>query len=143
MNLGIDGLSAGQLTSVWQVLVARLGVIVVLNRSTAFRHTVVLPNLLVPTPNAEDIYKAIWYHPDFLAVMCAIRMLLHLSAEGIEVHETDGAYACERLWAYIVEKTETLPPSTPPSYAGCMRTSWRRCSWCQSPTRRCCPGSAA
>ena len=55
LNLAVDGLSAGQNTSVWQVLVARLEVIVVLGRLRTFRHTCVPPSPLVPTPNAENI----------------------------------------------------------------------------------------
>ena len=97
--------------SVWQVLVARMMILVgwwdaAAGRCTTWNFDIVLPTLLVASPNADNLYRAMFFHPSFAPVWAALRLIQSKAQYAAEIHETDGAYACTRLWAHLLDKNK-------------------------------------
>jgi hypothetical protein len=100
-------------TSVWQVLIARVVIVVgwwVDGRCEVVKSEVVLPSALVASPNADNIYRTLFGHPVFMPVVAALRVLQAASEWQIDLHETDGAYAVARMWAFLVGKQSGSRP---------------------------------
>ena len=92
-------------SSVWQVMVARIELIVGWRGeqgNQVVKFSAILPNMLVVSPNAANIYHSLHFHSQLAPVHAALRLLYSSSSWAIEVHETDGAYACDRLMAHLL-----------------------------------------
>ena len=92
--------------SVWQVLVARLELIVGWSDASGqpvIKFSAVLPTLLVASPNAANIYHSLFFHTQLAPLHTALMMLQAASTWAVDLQETDGAYACDRLWAHMLK----------------------------------------
>ena len=92
-------------TSVWQVMVVRIELIVGWRGDQGnqiVKFSAILPNMLVVSPNAANIYHSLHFHSQLAPVHAALRLLYSSSSWAIELHETDGAYACDRLMAHLL-----------------------------------------
>ena len=95
------GLSAEQAASTWQVMVSRLELVAGWAGQKVVKGSIVVPSLLVASPNSEDIYNLLYYHKILQPMQAALTALANLARWAVCLHETEGAYACERLWAFL------------------------------------------
>jgi hypothetical protein len=66
------------------------------------KYSAALPNLLVATPSAVSIYNAVYFSDVYAPLLSSVKTLESLSSWAISVTETDGAYACDKLWARLL-----------------------------------------
>jgi len=98
------GMGPEQQTSTWQVMVSRLEIIVGWSPTRVVKGIIILPALLVAPPNSENMYNCLYYHKLFVPIQVALRAPGNLATWCIGLHETDGAYACSRLFAFLATK---------------------------------------
>jgi len=100
------GLTPQQQASTWQVMVVRLEIFVGWNICMVVQSSIVVPNMLVASPTAENMYNCIFYHKGLLPYRASLRLLCALSKWSLELHETDGAYANTRLRAHLLRQQD-------------------------------------
>lgn len=98
VSLTMEGATAEQERSVWNVLVGRMTVILGF-ADTTLKLDLVLPQLLVTSPSAEHIHNA-FRHQQLAPLFAATNLIGQLSDVHIELDETDAANANYRLHAY-------------------------------------------
>ena len=91
-------------TSVWQVLVARLRMIIAWKVPSGFRtfsYVFILPPLIVPSTGAASIWHTLFFSQLTGPLLHAVHMLRKKAQVVIDLNETDGAYANDKLCAHL------------------------------------------
>lgn len=101
-----DNNPEGRTASMWSVMVARQRVVIGwANGNSAFLRLVMPPALLLGGA-AQHVYYTLKYHPLCQNVQNLMDMLVSQSFCGVELYESDGAYANERLVAHLLQKNK-------------------------------------
>lgn len=96
-------------SSTWHVLVARLELIVGWQEpsgSPVIKMSGILPAMVVPSPSAANVFHSLLFHPELAPLHTALKLLQSSSTWSVDLHEADGAYACDRLWAHLSHAKE-------------------------------------
>ena len=91
----------------WHIFVARLAVHVGWRGTpvgdVVVKHDVVLPNLILASPSAPQIFANLFGHNAYTAAFAALDLLRSFAEHAVSIMEVDGASANEMLWAHLVD----------------------------------------
>ena len=100
MTLGED---KGEL-STWHVLVSRLRLVILWRGPSgvsAFSYVFILPPLVVPSTAAGSIWHSLFFSPLTGPLFHAVRLLRSKAQICIDLNESDGAFANDKLTAHL------------------------------------------
>lgn len=120
--LSLDSNVAGpalrhQTSSSWEVMVARLQLVVGWVNGIKFYHEFVLPPLPLSSNSASSLWNALFNHPLTKPLTSLVNQILLASKLSAWIHETDGHLANEKLHFHLYQQRLEAGVSSAQSHA--------------------------
>ena len=104
-----DAFNPDQTRGVWQVLVARMTLVVGWRDTPHVAYvTLAIPQLLILSVGADHMWAALFRHKLFPPLFEARKRMLDLATYAVDLNETDAAYGNERLLAHLLAQSPHL-----------------------------------
>ena len=95
---------SARVQSSWEIMVARQRIVVGWADGSCAIVRIVMPPVALLAGGAHHMYYAMKYHPSYRAVQDLLELLGAKASHRINIYESDGAYANERLIAHLIQK---------------------------------------
>jgi hypothetical protein len=120
LALDVPGADAGVRRSCWQIMVAKVRLIVGFGpdlRSSVIDFTFVVPPIAIATPSADQIYNALWFRERVRPLLVGRGLIFAKATYALDLSGADAAASNERLEAHLVNT--------------CQRGAWRAHFFCR------------
>eukprot|EP00435_Cladocopium_sp_Y103_P028137 s2217_g7.t1 len=96
-----------RVASSWEVMVARQRIILGWDDGSTLILRLVMPPAVLLAGGAHHMYYSLRYHPIYKSIQSLVDTLSAWSVHKVQMFESDGAYANERLIAHLIQKNKT------------------------------------
>ena len=94
-----------RVASSWETMVARQRIVLSWEDGSTLILRLIMPPAILLAGGAHHMYYSLRYHPMYKSVQSLLDTLAGLTFHKLQILESDGAYANERLVAHLIQKT--------------------------------------
>ena len=96
-----------RVASAWQVMVCKQRLVVGFEDGSVAIIKLVVPPVVLLAAGAQHMFYALTNHPMFKSIENLVNSIAELSYNRIQIFESDGAYANERLIAHLIQRNKS------------------------------------
>ena len=100
--------ASDRVRSSWEIMVARQRIVLGWADGSCAILRIVMPPVALLAGGAHHMYYALQYHPTYKAVQEMLELLGRHAFHRVQIYESDGAYANERLIAHLIQKNKQM-----------------------------------
>lgn len=100
--------ASDRVRSSWEIMVARQRIVLGWADGSCAILRIVMPPVALLAGGAHHMYYALKYHPSYKAVQDMLELLGRHVFHRVQIYESDGAYANERLIAHLIQKNKQI-----------------------------------